>query len=172
MELIVASADREVQVEAQAEADGNWTIAVDGREYRVDAATLGRPDMLSVIVNGRQATASVRALGKGVYVVDGSELRVIDPRSRDFAAAAQQPEDGVFEATAYMPGRVTAVLAGEGEEVASGQGVLVLEAMKMENEIQSEIDGRLDKLLVEVGQTVDRGDPLFTVTPTGGETAA
>ncbi len=133
---------------------------------------MGRPDLLSVIVDGRQATASVRALGKGVYVVDGSELRVIDPRSRDFAAAAEQPEDDVFEATAYMPGRVTAVLAAEGEDVASGQGVLVLEAMKMENEIQSEIDGRLDKLLVEVGQTVDGGDPLFVITPTGGETAA
>ena len=113
----------------------------------------------------------MRALGKGVYVVDGAELRVMDPRSRDFAAAAQQAEDGVFEATAYMPGRVTAVLTAEGEDVASGQGVLVLEAMKMENEIQSEIDGRLEKLLVEVGQTVDRGDPLFVVTPTSGETA-
>ena len=171
MELIVASGDREVQVEAEVGEDGNWTIAVDGREYRVDAATVGRPDVLSVIVDGRQTTASVRALGKGVYVVDGSEVRVIDPRSRAFAAAAAQTDEGVFEATAYMPGRVTAVLAAEGEDVTSGQGVLVLEAMKMENEIQSDIDGRLEKLLVEVGQTVDGGDPLFVVTPTGDDTA-
>ncbi len=151
---------------AEAGADRNWTISVDGREYRVDAATVGRPDVLSIIVDGRQKTASVRSLGKGVYVVDGSEVRVIDPRLRDFAAAAQA-EDGVFEATAYMPGRVTAVLAEEGEDVTSGQGVLVLEAMKMENEIQSDIDGRLEKLLVEVGQTVDGGEPLFVVIPTG-----
>ena len=171
MELIVASGDREVQVEAEVEEDGNWTIAVDGREYRVDAATVGRPDVLSVIVGGQQTTASVRALGKGVYVVDGSEVRVIDPRSRAFAAAATQAEEGVFEATAYMPGRVTAVLAEEGEDVTSGQGVLVLEAMKMENEIQSDIDGRLERLLVEVGQTVDGGDPLFVVTPTGDDAA-
>ncbi len=171
MELIVASGDREVRVEAEAGADGNWTIAVDGREYRVDAATVGRPDVLSVIVGGRQTTASVRALGKGVYVVDGAEVRVIDPRSRDFAAAVAQAGDGVFEATAYMPGRVTAVLADEGEHVAAGQGVLVLEAMKMENEIPSDIDGRLEKLLVEAGQTVDSGDPLFVVTPTGDDTA-
>ena len=171
MELIVASGNREVQVEAEVEEDGNWTIAVDGREYRVDAATVGRPDVLSVIVGGQQTTASVRALGKGVYVVDGSEVRVIDPRSRAFAAAATQAEEGVFEATAYMPGRVTAVLAEEGEDVTSGQGVLVLEAMKMENEIQSDIDGRLERLLVEVGQTVDGGDPLFVVTPTGDDAA-
>ncbi|MCY3927007.1 MAG: biotin/lipoyl-binding protein [Acidobacteria bacterium] len=171
MELIVSSAEREVAVEAQARENGDWTIAIDGREYRVDAATVGRPDVLSVIVDGRQTTASVRALGEGVYVVNGAELRVIDPRSRGLAAAAQQAEDGAFEATAYMPGRVTAVLAAEGEDVAAGQGVLVLEAMKMENEIQSEIDGRLEKLLVEVGQTVDGGDPLFVVSPTDGATA-
>ena len=171
MELIVASGDREYRVEARAEANGNWTIAVDDREYRVDAATMGRPDVLSVIVDGRQATASVRSLGKGVYAVNGSELRVIDPRSLDLAAAAQQSDGGVFEATAYMPGRVTALLAAEGEDVVSGQGVLVLEAMKMENEIQSEIDGRLEKLIVEVGQTVDGGEPLFVVTPNADESS-
>ncbi len=168
----MTTADREVQVEAEAGEDGNWTIAVDGRKYRVDAATAGRPDVLSVIVDGRQTTASVRALGKGVYVVDGDEVRVIDPLSRDVAAAAARSQDGAFEASAYMPGRVTALLVREGEDVASGQGVLVLEAMKMENEIPSEIDGRLEKLLVEVGQTVDGGDPLFVVTPTGEDTAS
>ncbi len=163
MELIVARGAGEVRVEVRDEADGQWTVAVDGREYRVDAATLGRPDVLSMIVDGRQATRNVRSLGKGVYAVDGAELTVIDPRSRILGEAARQGAADVFEATAYMPGRVTAVLAAEGDEVASGQGVVVLEAMKMENEIQSEIDGRLEKLLVEVGQTVDGGDPLFVV---------
>ena len=129
----------------------------------MDAATLGRPDVLSLIVNGRQATQSVRSLGNGAYDVDGVELKVIDPRSRALGETAQQGDADTFEATAYMPGRVTAVLAAEGDEVASGQGVVVLEAMKMENEIQSEIDGRLEQLLVEVGQTVDGGQPLFVV---------
>jgi len=129
----------------------------------VDAATLGRPDVLSLIVNGRQATQSVRSLGNGAYDVDGVELKVIDPRSRALGETTQQGDADTFEATAYMPGRVTAVLAAEGDEVASGQGVVVLEAMKMENEIQSEIDGRLEQLLVEVGQTVDGGQPLFVV---------
>lgn len=172
MELIVASGDREYRVEARAEANGNWTIAVDDREYQVDAATMGRPDLLSVIAGGRQATASVRSLGKGIYAVNGSEWRVIDPKSLDATAAPERGDGGVFEATANMPGRVTALLAVEGEDVVSGQGVLVLEAMKMENEIQSEIDGRLEKLIVEIGQTVDGGDPLFVVTPGADEPAA
>ena len=163
MELIVARSTDEVRVEVRAEANGHWTVAVDDREYRVDAVTLGRPDVLSVIVNGRQATQSVRSLGSGLYDVDGVELKVIDPRSRALGEATQQGAADTFKATAYMPGRVVAVLAAEGDEVASGQGVVVLEAMKMENEIQSEIDGRLEQLLVEVGQTVDGGQPLFVV---------
>ncbi len=163
MELIVARSADEVRVEVRAEANGHWTVAVDDREYRVDAATLGRPDVLSVIVDGRQATQSVRSLGNGLYDVDGAELKVIDPRSRALGEATQQGAADTFEATAYMPGRVVAVLAAEGDEVTSGQGVVVLEAMKMENEIQSEIDGCLEQLLVEVGQTVDGGQPLFVV---------
>ena len=171
MELIVASAAGEVRVEVRDEANGRWTVAVDDREYRVDAASLGRPDVLSLIVDGRQATRNVRSLGNGVYAVDGDEISVIDPRSRALGETSRQGAAGAFEATAYMPGRVTAVLAAEGDEVTAGQGVVVLEAMKMENEIQSEIDGRLEKLLVEVGQTVDGGDPLFVVGPAGDDDA-
>ncbi len=165
MELIVRFAGRERRVEASVGDDGHWRIAFDDREYSIDAATLGRPDMLSMIVDGRQATASVRALGKGAYTVDGAELEVIDPRSRDFAADGERGGSGRFEGVAYMPGRVVALLAAEGDEVTKGQGILVLEAMKMENEIQSEIDGALEELLVEIGQTVDGGDPLFAVAP-------
>ncbi len=176
MELIVARSDDEVRVEVRvevrAEANGHWTLTVDDREYRVDAATLGRPDVLSVIVNGRQATQSVRSLGNGLYDVDGVELKVIDPRSRTLGEATQQGAANTFEATAYMPGRVVAVLAAEGDEVTSGQGVVVLEAMKMENEIQSEIDGQLERLLVEVGQTVDGGQPLFTVAASAASARA
>jgi len=172
VELIVARSADEVRVEVRAEANGHWTVAVDDREYRVDAATLGRPDVLSLIVDGRQATQSVRSLGNGAYDVDGVELKVIDPRSRTLGEATQQGAANTFEATAYMPGRVVAVLAAEGDEVTSGQGVVVLEAMKMENEIQSEIDGRLERLLVEVGQTVDGGQPLFTVAASAASARA
>jgi biotin carboxyl carrier protein len=60
-----------------------------------------------------------------------------------------------------MPGRVVAVLVEPGAEVRRGQGVVVLEAMKMENEIQAESDGVVRTLHVEPGQAVEGGDPLF-----------
>jgi biotin carboxyl carrier protein len=62
-----------------------------------------------------------------------------------------------------MPGRVVALLAEEGSSVEQGQGILVLEAMKMENEIAAERDGTLKKLFVELGQPVEGGDPLFEI---------
>ncbi|MCH9648528.1 MAG: biotin/lipoyl-binding protein [Deltaproteobacteria bacterium] len=62
-----------------------------------------------------------------------------------------------------MPGRVVTLLVSEGDQVEEGQGILVLEAMKMENEIPAESSGVVSRLLVECGQAVDNGDPLFEV---------
>jgi biotin carboxyl carrier protein len=60
------------------------------------------------------------------------------------------------------------VLAAVGDEVAAGQGVVVLEAMKMENEIAPEHPGRIAKIHVEEGQAVEGGDPLFDLEPLDG----
>ncbi|MDK2783686.1 MAG: glutaconyl-CoA/methylmalonyl-CoA decarboxylase subunit gamma, partial [Thermococcaceae archaeon] len=60
-----------------------------------------------------------------------------------------------------MPGKVLRILVREGDEVKAGQGLLVLEAMKMENEIPSPRDGVVKKILVKEGDTVDTGQPLI-----------
>ena len=68
-----------------------------------------------------------------------------------------------------MPGKVVAVKAAVGDAVGEGQGVLVLEAMKMENDIASPIDGIVTELPVEEGQTVETGALLFVVEPAAVE---
>ena len=70
--------------------------------------------------------------------------------------------EGVIKA--LMPGRIVRVLVAKGDSVAKGAGLLVLEAMKMENEIQSPIDGVVDELFVESGQTVEGGAELIHIT--------
>ena len=65
--------------------------------------------------------------------------------------------------TAYMPGRVVAVLVEQGKHVEVGQGIVVLEAMKMENEIRAEVAGVVTKLHVKPGQSVEGGDLLFEI---------
>jgi len=57
------------------------------------------------------------------------------------------------------------LLVGEGDSVAAGQGIVVLEAMKMENEIDSVVAGVVKKIFVEAGQSVEAGDPLFEIEP-------
>jgi biotin carboxyl carrier protein len=62
-----------------------------------------------------------------------------------------------------MPGKVVAVLAQAGDTVAAGQGIVVIEAMKMENELPAPRDGRLAAVRVRPGDTVEAGTPLFTI---------
>jgi biotin carboxyl carrier protein len=90
------------------------------------------------------------------------EVEVVDPLTH-LARQAHVSAGGAVrrQVTAYMPGRVVAILAAEGTPVEAGAGVVVLEAMKMENEIQAEGAGVVRKILVEVGQAVEGGDPLF-----------
>jgi biotin carboxyl carrier protein len=93
---------------------------------------------------------------------DSGPVEVADPLTH-LAAQAHGGKGGKRHqrVNAYMPGRVVALLAEEGQEVTAGQGVLVLEAMKMENEIRAEHDGRIGKLFVQPGQAVEMGNPLF-----------
>ena len=75
---------------------------------------------------------------------------------------------GRHQARAYMPGRVVQLLVAEGAEVAAGQVLLVLEAMKMENEIQAELGGLIRKIYVESGQAVEGGDLLYELASSAG----
>ena len=93
-----------------------------------------------------------------------SLVEVRDPLTHlAHSSGAASPHDGKRAVHAYMPGRVVAVLVAEGARVEAGQGVVVLEAMKMENEIRSELEGVVAKLHVAPGQSVEGGDLLFEI---------
>ena len=70
---------------------------------------------------------------------------------------------GVDKISAPMPGRVVKVLKGIGETVSEGEGLIIVEAMKMESELKSSIDGKVTEVSVKDGDTVDLGAPLITV---------
>lgn len=100
------------------------------------------------------------------------EVEVMDPLAWEARAShAGATGGGTQTVTAMMPGRVVTVLVEEGAEVAAGDGVLVLEAMKMENEITAESDGVVSRILVKEGQAVDGGEPLFEIGPPAGDGA-
>ncbi len=167
MDLIVRHRDRTEKVGVRRTREG-YEVRVGESSYQVDAAP-SRDGILSLRVGGNQYEVAVLLegpSGEGRYWVSSAEgsapVSVVDPLTH--LAQESRGGEGVRKServTAYMPGRVIAVLVEEGAEVEAGQGVVVLEAMKMENEIQVEHDGVIERLLVEPGQTVDGGDPLF-----------
>lgn len=170
MDLIVRTVgpgSREEKVRIRRE-DDFYDVTIGDRTYRVEAATAraGSQSLRSLLIDGAQHEVAVRHQGEGVYWVSTGQgagaVEVVDPLTA-LATQARAGKGGRRRQTvkAYMPGRVVTLLVAEGAEITAGQGVLVLEAMKMENEIRAEHDGTVSKIHVQPGQAVDNGTPLF-----------
>ena len=142
-----------------------YRVRLRDREFSVDSvATNGA--VRSLVIEGHQFEVAVRSEGGGRYQIShqGSidEVEVLDPLTYlAEQSSVRRREGGAQKVTAYMPGRVVEVMVQEGERVHAGQGLVVLEAMKMENEIQAEHDAVVARVFVSAGQAVEGGDPLF-----------
>jgi biotin carboxyl carrier protein len=164
MELIVRHPEGDLRVRIERRGE-EYRVEVGDQIYTV-LATDPRGGMRSLLVDGGQHEVGVRALGGDRYeVTTAVGVRTVDVRD-PLAHLAETAHgaaggSGRRRVDAYMPGRVVSLLVEEGTAVASGQGVLVLEAMKMENEIQAERDGKVSRIHVRPGQAVETGDPLF-----------
>ena len=176
MKLVLQHGGRDVEAAVERRG-GLYRVVLDGRAYEVDAVAL-RDGLASLRLGGAQHEVGVEPIlprgadpGAGdryrVTAGGGSspeEVVVLDP----LAHLARKARGGGGAAragavTALMPGRVVDVLVEEGAEVAAGQGVVVVEAMKMENEIAAEHSGTVTKIHVSPGQAVESGDPLFEI---------
>ncbi len=164
MELIVKHADGDMRVKIERRG-GEYRVQIGDKSYVILSAEATH-GVRSLLVDGGQYEVAVRSVGEDRYEVTSSAgtetMQVQDPLTH----LAEQTHDevggtGRKVVEAYMPGRVVSLLVEEGAEVTAGQGVVVLEAMKMENEIEAEREGVIAKIHVERGQAVEAGDPLF-----------
>jgi biotin carboxyl carrier protein len=118
------------------------------------------------LIDGKsyEALASVVS-GEQVIVVDGYRFvaEVSDPRSLKSRRRAGAGQEGPKKVTAPMPGKVIRIVAAAGTEVAVGDGVIVIEAMKMQNELKSPKAGKVAKIAVKEGDTVNPGDTLAII---------
>ncbi|MDX1501007.1 MAG: biotin/lipoyl-containing protein [Thermoanaerobaculia bacterium] len=166
MELIVLHDGREEKVVVR-HAGERWEVEVAGRTFHVDAAAAGGATR-SLLIDGRQFEVAARPLGEGRYQVSCGgaleEVTVVDPlthlarRSHRAAAAA-----GPHRVSCRMPGRIVELMVAVGDQVEKGQGLVVVEAMKMENEIEADAAGRVVEIHVEPGQAVEGGDALLDI---------
>jgi biotin carboxyl carrier protein len=144
---------------------GLWNCRINGREVAVNAIQIA-PDTLSLVIDGQSVTIMHQiSAGKQQIVIRGIayDTLVEDRRSLRGRQRTGGPEQGPQRLVASMPGRVVRVLAAEGETIAAGQGILVIEAMKMQNEIRSSKAGVLKKMLAREGGNVNAGDVLAIV---------
>jgi len=145
--------------------EGAWKCRLDGREIDVDAV-LTRPDVLSLLVDGRSYEIKREQNATDLYLWVGStrfEVKLHDPRSLRSRLDGTGDTSGPRKLVAPMPGKVVRVLVTEKSEVEAGQGIVVVEAMKMQNEIKSPKKGVVRKILAAPGASVNAGDVLAIV---------
>jgi len=146
------------------QVEGRWTCRLDGRGIAVDAV-LARPDVLSLRIDNKAYEVKCERVGSEMHLWVGSvrfAAEVRDPRS--FRGRVRAADDrGPKKLLAPMPGRVVRVLVSQGAEVEAGTGVLVVEAMKMQNEVKSPKKGTVQKILAAEGAAVNAGDVLAIV---------
>lgn len=139
----------------------------DGPEQLADVASPG-PGNYSILLGGRSYDVLVeRAAQHLIVTLQGyrCEIEVLDPRRWSRKAAGSRGEE-IESLVAPMPGKVVRVLVALGDAVTAGQGLMVVEAMKMQNEMKAARPGRVLSITAKEGATVTAGDVLATI---GGE---
>ena len=130
------------------------------------------PWVLSLLVAGESHETAVVRVADGVYSVnwrgDSYAVELVDPLTHlAEVSRGEAGKQGRKIVKAYMPGRVVEVRVAVGDPVEAGQPMVVLEAMKMQNEIQAERAGRVVRVFVTAGEAVEGGDPLVEVESRG-----
>lgn len=162
-------------------------VAVDGQDYTLDLQQNGAdseyrldgvvqasgsasiseitPGVFSVLLGARSFLVHIARRGEDLEVWTGTErhrVSITDARDRS-AGGKKVSTAGPMEIRALMPGKVVKLLARPGDQVQAGQGVIVVEAMKMQNEMKAPKDGTVSKILVEEGATVIAGETLIVI---------
>jgi len=169
MKYFVTVGDREVEVAIDGER-----VTVAGRTVVVHRTGIAGTPLHQVMIDGRPLLLPLERLGPGRWSVtawgERRDAAVLDERAKQIEGLVRKSEPagqgGVVKAP--MPGLVLRIPVSVGETVAAGQGVLVLEAMKMENEIKAAAPGVIVGILVQPGQAVEKGQILLHVGPMPG----
>jgi biotin carboxyl carrier protein len=143
-------------------------VQLDETSHEVDFTLLGGGSF-SLIMNGRSYQVDVVEEGEGMLAicVDGElhrvEIEEEGRRRRKAPGAAGQAKGGPQTIAFPMPGRVVKLLVSPGQEVSAGQGVIVVEAMKMENELKASGPGVVKEIKVREGAGVAGGEVLVVI---------
>lgn len=167
MKLTAEIGDERFEIQIERNGD-RLTAIVDGREHDLEVSEpeagifLFKKD--GKVYEARVGKPARPGQSRKVKIRDDEfDVRIIDPRKLRSAGSDHGHADGLAAVKTAMPGKVVRLLVSAGDEVEKGQGVVVVEAMKMQNELRSPKDGSVKEIRVEEGQTVSGGDVLAVI---------
>ncbi len=141
-------------------------LRIDGKSFAGDGVEVS-PGRYSILFDGKVFDVFVDAPKNGEYHVALREERVslelADPRKLKSARHRHAEADGEIAISSPMPGKIVRLLVKEGESVKAGQGLIVVEAMKMQNELKSPRGGVVKSVNAREGKTVNAGEELLVI---------
>ena len=161
----------EVEVIIEPLEGGRWRLTRGGKSRILDArkvAENGKSTSWSIVADGGGAATLVDVDGTAPELTVTLQnvsvpLKLTSARSKLAGAAAPRKDTGPVAVRSPMPGKVVKVLVKAGDEVKAGQGVVVVEAMKMENELKAPRDGKIKQITAEEGRAVESGQTLALI---------
>lgn len=171
MRYVASTGGREYHLELGQDDAGQTArrVAVDGLTYEIDLETVDGGFHYSLLLGPASYEVFVERCGEVCFVnVEGRRYRVLVEEERPApggpgpgdAARAAMPEPTEVTIRCPMPGMVVAVLVEPGQEVRAGEGLVIVEAMKMENEIRAPRTGVVEEVHVAAGERVSQDEPL------------
>lgn len=142
-----------------------WICKLDGRQVPLNVVAT-QAATLSILIDGKSFEVMQEVTTAGSNIVIGNQRFAAvarDPRSLQSRQTTDAGSQGPRKITAPMPGKVVRIMVAVGAEVEAGQAVIVIEAMKMQNELKSPRKGILKKLNVAEGAAVEAGQALGEV---------
>jgi biotin carboxyl carrier protein len=163
LDLVIGGHARAVEIVREGR---HLRVTLDGRSWTVDARQMDeRTWFLRLPDDGISREVGISEGTRGSLVVHvGADAVAIQPRARSRGRGAERGETGPQEVVAPMPGKIVRVLVRPGDAVVARQGVVVVEAMKMENELRATKPGTVRDVFVREGVSVEAGAPLVVIT--------
>ena len=153
---------KEVKVSLEPAGDNDFRVSVGETSHVVSAEFIGREEIL-LNIDGRVFNVIIHSNSFAHSVFINGRLFRVEKRSSLRTSREDKGRPKKRDVKITMPGRVVQVLAAPGEKVQEGQPILVLEAMKMQNEIKSPRAGQLTRVYFRAGDYVEAGSVLFSV---------
>jgi len=155
--------DNELVKVSLEEKEDNYIVCFDGNEYKADIQTLS-PSIISIKIKDHIFRVIVVKGKDGFYVYcqgDQYFIQDIEQDVDDIQSSEEKSREDMLKIKATMPGKVIKIEVSEKEEIKVGQTLAIVEAMKMENEIKSFMDGIVKKIFASAGDLVDSDNPIM-----------